>query len=321
MNIESYFIEYIDIYRKKNKMNVPEFCQGVCSIRNYSRYLSKELNLPFDIFIKMIHRLGWTIKDFVIYVENVETNSNIDLAYFIEFVRNFYYKEAEIYLENALKKTIPTYVRTKYFPVARMTFMYKTNQMSKEDYKIKCRDIIKLDELLFQSTITREDAESLILYMQHSEQIDQTRIFDFLSQYILDPDQYRVISNMHAITLTRISTGLMYKLMNQEIMSEFEIEQFKKILILSNKYYFTDSINGLVVEYISFYYAFYKKINHPDKSQLLWYLISLILTRDDSDMVLESLNLSNEEVTSYLDERNKPTSNYNSFMKWVSHHE
>lgn len=318
---ESLFIEYIDSYRKKSKINVPEFCHGICSIRNYSRYLSRELILPFDIFIKMIHRLGWTIKDFVIFVENTIANSNLDVAYFLEYVRVGYYQEAEALLKKSLEKPIPYYVESKYFPVAKETYLFKMNQIHKEQYKVRCREIIKLDSLLEQRVITREDSEALILYMQQADDFDKNRIFEYLYSLITHLDDYQLITNTYALTITKISGGLMYKLITQETLSKTEMEQYKQILNFSFDYYFRDAINGHIVEYIDYYFSYYKKINHPDKYQLLRYLVSLILVRQDSEILLKSLELTDDAFEYYV---NDILNNRNidlNVIEWVKNHE
>jgi hypothetical protein len=42
-------IKYIEKLRVENNIQIKDLCQGIVSVRNYSRYLSEEADLSFDI--------------------------------------------------------------------------------------------------------------------------------------------------------------------------------------------------------------------------------------------------------------------------------
>lgn len=47
-------IIYIEKIRKEQNLSLKDFCSNICSKRNYRRYLTNVLELPFKIFTKLL---------------------------------------------------------------------------------------------------------------------------------------------------------------------------------------------------------------------------------------------------------------------------
>lgn len=294
-------IEKIDYLRRQKKINVKDFCKGICSTRNYSRYLSYELSLPFDTFVLLVERLGYSIKDFVIIVENEIMEKNIQFVYFLEYVRNGLFNEAENVLSKVKLTDVPFNIKNIHFPIAYEIFKFKQNQTSYAQFYSNCLKILNLKKLFQSELLSKEEAEALVLFLPYAKDEDKEEIFLYLYNYLVDRSQ-KLLSATIEITLSRVAIGLLEYIFTTKDKSK--LNYAKNLVVIAQRFIIRDSLESFIVQILFFYSNIHMLNNELDLYNKVYkYMLALIFTRDERNLILNSINfdtLSPEEFYNTL---------------------
>lgn len=294
-------MESVDRHRRKQEVKVSEFCKGICSTRNYSRYLSSEVDVPFDVFVKMVERLGSNVRDFVVIIENEEIHSSIEFAYFNEYVRVGYYHEAEQLISKLDLKKIPFNIKNIHFPIAKEILDYKLNRLTSNQFNMNCKKILNYDKLLKSKLITKEEAESLILFLPHAAEAEQKEIFLFLYDFI-NENKDKLLSSTIEITLSRISNGLLAFLLSKDNLSTEDRLYAKNIIPIAFKLVNRDAIEGFLIEIFGFSLDVLNDGQNEEAYNRTYFsLLSLILTRDERILLLKELAPSEDMINKFIE--------------------
>lgn len=93
MNISTKYAYHLDELRRKSKIKVNDFCDGICSDRQYRRYISGVYEIPQKSIILFSEKLGLSPVDFFnsFYLHDTEEYRKVNSIYYE--IRNYKWKE------------------------------------------------------------------------------------------------------------------------------------------------------------------------------------------------------------------------------------
>ena len=92
--IKTNLISVIEKIRIQKNIKIKDLTNGIISSRNYSRYLSNEIELSFEMLIKLLERLDMPLFLFANYSKNLAIIENIEEMHFFDTVLSGDYQKA-----------------------------------------------------------------------------------------------------------------------------------------------------------------------------------------------------------------------------------
>jgi hypothetical protein len=207
-------IVYLDIVREERKVSIQGFVEGITSRRNYSRLLSGEAELSFEMLGKFLERLGMPLYDFGLFAYNKTYLDNINEIWFHDCIRAEKYQEAYTKYYPLIKdKDWKTIYAKKTIPTAIILMDFQLKRIHKSSAIHSILNILKLSTIVNSTFITADDVEALYLFLricndEEKEQIAEC-FFRFLVEKrnkILSAGLEFTILTMYLSTLTALTT-------------------------------------------------------------------------------------------------------------------
>lgn len=297
----------LDNIRLSKKITVQELCEGICSPRSYSRYLSGDTTITLDVLLMLIDRVRIPLNEFsVLYRRHMEESNSPD-AYFV-YNMIFGIKEnllIETYKELKVKH-ISDVSTMRSLPIALILYDYLFLNKSKEESRENAKNILNFEKLVQAKTITQDLVLELALYIYLAKVDELDPIFDYLWNFLKEPSSYQY----YFFQYDRVVIIICYTLLKIiELKKELNInnDALKNVFNYSIKYIALSkqTVNdAFLMEYL---YLILKKISVPNKYFLYNYVAIIlsnystgianyhkfVIAREDLDSYYEVLNDEN----------------------------
>ena len=239
-----HFLFYIEKLREDKKISITALTKGIISRRSYTRFLSSDSELSFEVLLKLIERLNLTVFDFGSYVYNQNMLHNMDEIMFTEVVKleqyDVAYKDFYPQIEH---KTWRSTFSVKALPCAEIKMNYHLDKIRPTEAYHKLKSILKIDEICSSRIIFREDVEALFISIDLLNDNDKHMIAKYLEKIlkgnikVLSPSVDGTTFLTHITLLKALTTvcninSLNHPLIKESIKKAIDYSSRSKIAIL-----------------------------------------------------------------------------------------
>jgi hypothetical protein len=287
-------IKYIEKLRVENNIQIKDLCQGIVSVRNYSRYLSEEADLSFDILAKMLDKFGLPIYEFGLYINNSIYVDNIEEIHFIEYIINEMYEEAYKEMYPKIKdKELKTDYAYKSIPIAIEKMLYKLNKKSASQAKSNMREILNMNKMTNSKVITTDDVNSIDMCLEILNEPDIRELIDYLRKVIITKE-VRLLTTSVEATQTKINSILLSMLCNNDNLSDNDHILIKQVFNLVLEYNVRARMDLGDIAIFKNIYSYMKRNNL--KNDLIIYHYALAVLSSGDDEYTKSLEIELDEA-------------------------
>lgn len=264
---------FLDSLRINKKISKQELCKDICSTRAYSRYLTGETEVSFDILLKLIERINLSLRDFsVLYLRHIEIENNEE-GLFIFNVLFGCKKEVLLdeYQEVSEKLKDKVVIYPHALPVAKLLVEYLYKNKTKEYCHDEAIKIVKYQSLIRDKIIIQESVIELSLFIYLANRKELKEIYDYFLDFIKNQNSYKTffthydrITTIICLSLLRImelnnevtltNTDLKY-IYNYGLDFLIRSRQSVNDAILLEKIYQISNILGMNDKYLIFNYV------------------------------------------------------------------
>lgn len=296
-------IQILDRLRDERNITITEFCDGVCSRSNYSRYLNHEQKIPYDVLEQLSTKLGLSIMHILRDYNETDTLKQ-DMNQLLTHIQN-----GDI---NQIKESLDTIdlnnVMDSYYYQFYTFALYKYQYLTKEiDYKMYYQKLQDMVEYFFnQDNPEPNSFEYIILHQLATLEVTYDDLSDktlmILKDNLLSSSIHTIHSenaNFHLPTYTLVAKHLAIKkdyesamnIVNQAI--KFSLK-FDASIILDSAYYLK-GILELIKEDIDNAIDYYKlclytALSKQDKTLFNFYKKIILKDLDGLDIDIDSIN-------------------------------
>ena len=272
-------MKYIDKLRHTDNLKVSELNEGVISIRNYSRYLKGEFELPFNVLVQYLEKLNMKLEDFLIYIYNDIKSDYIEHHEFINAVSTGQYDLAESIYQK-MDKQIRTEVSDILVPANCLKLQYETKQITKPLFIEKLDDLLKLNTLLKANVISREEQEAIYIYLDYCCEKDTDRIIEFLNRFYIGKT-LKIVSLEHSLTELNNPLRMIGVLLKKNHITKKDLSILESLfdLIIEQSIHF--NISKIYDELLEYFLVYYKLTKNVKKYEMtIFYYVSYMLSNN-----------------------------------------
>ncbi len=155
-------LQILDKIRDERHITILDFCDGICSRSNYSRYLNHEQKVPYDVLEKLSLKLGLSLMHVLRDYNNNNNNLKIQMNQLLVYVQNIDINQIKKVLDDIdLNDVLDSYYYQIY-RYASYTFQYLTKNI---DYHVYYQHLFEMIEYVFkQDTSEINSFEHIILH-------------------------------------------------------------------------------------------------------------------------------------------------------------
>ncbi len=274
-------MHYIDELRKKQKIRVNKFNEGIVATRTYSRYISGEFDIEIDVLIMYLKRLGYQLPDFLTYVYNNIRAKNIGHSNFVKLVNNNRNESASKYI-NSIDPKIKSEVSHMLLPISILKMEYYNNNLMKPAILDQMKKFIDIRKILDSKVISREELKSLIIYFEFCMDLDKKNIIGFFEKFV--DGEKEIISLEYQIDQMLIYHFLLGYYLSKETFSQKldnHIRELFNTLFSHLEHLNIEDIYPGIIEYLVSYFKLTKNEEMYKKS--VFYLVSHLLSCKNVD--------------------------------------
>lgn len=207
-------IRHLDGLRCRHNLTIRAFTEGIISERMYRRYVHGESEVPYPVFAKLVQRLGFTIPQYVNYVQKLMQLQFHHEHVLANLILEEKFEEAYAYYQAHDFRVLQSRIRYKYLPVLIHYMTYQVGLISKHEYRKHARSVLNLPKILSHKVLTREDVEALLIHMRMEDDKTVEELAFFLLLTLEDPER-EIISFELDVTRSHIYSGVASALLNK----------------------------------------------------------------------------------------------------------
>lgn len=135
-------IQILDKLRDERNITITEFCDGICSRSNYSRYLNHEQKIPYDVLEQLSTKLGLSIMH--ILRDYSDTNTlNQDMNQLLTHIQNSDTKQIKESLDTLDLNSVMDSYYHQFYTYALLKYQYLTKEIDYKVYYQKLQDMVE----------------------------------------------------------------------------------------------------------------------------------------------------------------------------------
>jgi transcriptional regulator with XRE-family HTH domain len=295
-------IQILDKLRDERNITITDFCEGICSRSNYSRYLNHEQKIPYDILEQLSTKLGLSI----MYILRDYTDTNRlkrDMNQLIVDLQNDDIKKIKKLLDTIDFNSVMDSYYYQIYTYALYKYQYLIKEINYQSFYQKLNDIVEY--IYNQDNPEPNSFEYIILHQLATLEVT----YDDLSSKtlmilndILQNNIGNVIhsenANFHLPTFIVVAKHLAIKkdydsamnIVDQAVKLSLE---FNASIILDSAYYLKgilELINANVEKAIKYYkQCLYTALSKQDKSLFDFYKKVVVKDLDGLDININSI--------------------------------
>lgn len=302
MAVERDVIDFIEMIREFKKMSIKDLCNNVVSERTYTRYLSKQSQVPLDVFDAILKKLSVPLFQFGIFVQNTIITENMEEALFADMISNEAYDKAydAYYTKLRNKKKLLTRFGKKTIPIAMKLLEGHRKIISRAEMESQIRSLIALDALAQRKIIYFEEIESLLLFLKIASQEEIARVISFLKPFLFkQEDGYRIFTgNVEAAQMTLYQT-LLIALTKLEDIDDLVHEDIKAVTNHFLDFHIRSKQEVFDVIIFEILFKYLKKHNIKNDLMVFHYIAS-VLSQPEKSVDLRTLTFDADDVSIFL---------------------
>jgi hypothetical protein len=207
-------IHQLDGLRTKERMTIKHLTDGIISERMYRRYMHDESDLPYPVFAQLVKRLGYTVPEFVTYVQQKLQLQHHREHVLANLILEEKFDEAYDYYQANNFAFLQSRIRYKFLPVLIHYMSYQVGLITKHEYRKHARAVLNIPEILSHRVLTREDVEALLIHMRMEDDETVERLAFFLLLTLEDPER-DILTFEPEVTRSHIYSGVASALLNK----------------------------------------------------------------------------------------------------------
>jgi uncharacterized membrane protein (GlpM family) len=154
-------LQILDKIRDERHMTITDFCEGICSRSNYSRYLNHEQKVPYDILEKLSLKLGLSLMHVLRDYNN--NNLKIQMNHLLVYVQNKDIDPIKKVLDVIDLNDVMDSYYYQIYQYALYTYQYLIKNI---DYHVYYQHLFEMIEYVFkQDTSEINGFEHIILHI------------------------------------------------------------------------------------------------------------------------------------------------------------
>jgi len=297
-------IDFIEQLRTERKISIGDFTEGVVSKRNYSRYLSKEADIPFEVLDGFLTKLDMPLFEFGNYALNDTIYKNTEEYYFYDAIlsENYEYAYKELY-PKIKGKVCKTIYASKTIPMGIELMLYKMNKITKYEALDAMKKSLQLNTILNSNMIFANDITALQVFL---------RVCDGKTTELIADHLYKVIfmKKYHILTNTVEATNIILYLITIKALTTIEStkknkKRLKEVLDVFLEYHKRAKTSQYDIMVFENLYDYIKKNGIQNDLLVFHYYLSL-LSSIDSISTKDGVKIKDikdiDIVMSYLDD-------------------
>lgn len=272
-----FVMSQIEKFRNTKKLTIEELTKDIVSRRNYSRYLSGEIKVSFEVLSLLLNKLEISFSDFSYFIVNTIITENIEESEFLYLIVEKQFDEAfDKYYERFKKYEFKTYFSNKTMPCSVIYLEYVKGLISKSDAYYKMNKIIMIEELLNKYIYMDDDIESLYIYSKLCNLQELNLIKDYLIDIVFNNKHksFAVTPERQMLLIYLILLEIfVYKLpLNEE--NRLRLDQ---IISKALEYYRRAKIELFDLLIFEILYDYQIKTNQNNERIIFYYISNLII--------------------------------------------
>jgi antitoxin component HigA of HigAB toxin-antitoxin module len=258
-------IQILDKLRDERNITIKDFCDGLCSRSNYSRYLNHEQKIPYDILEQLSTKLGLSIMHILRDYNDINPLKQ-DMNQLIMELQNDNIQQIKKLLDTIDFNSVMDSYYYQMYTYALYKYQYLTRETNYQDYYQKLHDIV---EYIFNHDKPEPNSvDYIILHQLATLEVTYDDLPDKTLMILKDTLQNKTIhtihsenANFHLPTFMVVAKHLAIKkdydsamnIVDQAIKYSLEYDAF---IILDSAYYLKgilELINKHVDQAIKYY--------------------------------------------------------------------
>lgn len=298
MNATQESIKYLDLIRRDRKMSIQALTEGIVSRRSYSRFLSNESELTFEVLSRLLERLQIPLFEFAMYVHNQHFYEHLDSILFYDLVRSENHQEAyDKYYEKLIKA--PQELRYhKSASVALKIVEMKLNKTPKAEAMYTIRKMIDIDRIFKSKLVHVDDIESLYLFVKECKDVEKEAIADYFVRFI-EQNNLKVISPTIEFTTMMVYLIVIRALTTQENVTPKILSQMRLVAKAAIEYHRRAKIAVYDYWLFELLMAFSKRLNRPNPILTFHYITSLMTSQDSQPLRHVQIELTEADLSAF----------------------
>ncbi len=126
--------DVLDMLREQHNISIEEFCDGICSVRTYSRYINKGNPMPFSNLVMFVEKLKIPFTSFAVFAMNNVLQMNSDELYLSYYLSLKMYAEAKPLYEKLKGKEFKTIYKDCIIDAYILRMKYEEGDLTKRNY-------------------------------------------------------------------------------------------------------------------------------------------------------------------------------------------
>ena len=239
-------LQILDKIRDERRMTITNFCEGICSRSNYSRYLNHEQKVPYDVLEQLCTKLGLSIMHILRDYSNSNT-LNQEMNQLLMYVQNGEIKQIKESLDTIDLNCVMDSYYYQIYSYALYKYQYLTKEINYQRYYQKLQDM--LEYIFNKDTYEPNSFEYIILHQLATLEVTYDDLSDktiMILKSILQNNSSNTIhlenANFHLPSYTLVAKHLAINkdyqsamnIVNQAIKLSLEFDAF---IILDSAYY------------------------------------------------------------------------------------
>lgn len=186
MNVFTQYIYHIDELRRESKIKVIDFCSGICSDRQYRRYLSGEQIVTQGNLIMFCEKIGLSPNDFYssFYRKDAQENSKVTKIY--NAIEAFNYSEVDILIKKLRNHKFLNKQSNKFYNFCLIKYNLLTNKITKVVAYDQYSDLVNYPSCLDKNTFDFVDIISIHRIAHLEYESGKDKALQFLYRILFD---------------------------------------------------------------------------------------------------------------------------------------
>jgi antitoxin component HigA of HigAB toxin-antitoxin module len=295
-------IQILDKLRDERNITITDFCDGVCSRSNYSRYLNHEQKIPYDVLEQLSTKLGLSIMHILRDYSNSNTLKQ-DMNQLLTHIQNSDINKIKESLDTIDLNNVMDSYYYQFYTYALFKYQYLTKEINYQTYYQKLQDMVEY--IFTQDNPEPSSFEYIILHELATLEITyddlSNKTLMILKDILLSNSVHTIHSenaNFHLPTFMVVAKHLAIKkdyvssmyIVNQAITLSLE---FDASIILDSAYYLK-GILELIQEDIDnaidhYKLCLYTALSKQDKSLFDFYKKIILKDLDGIDANIDDI--------------------------------
>ncbi|MGD9910686.1 MAG: hypothetical protein AB7U79_08825 [Candidatus Izemoplasmatales bacterium] len=293
-------VYFLDMARSERNISIQDFVEGITSRRNYSRFLSDEAELSFEMLGDFLTKLGIPLFEFGLYIYNKNFYNHINEIWFQEFIKVEKYDIAYNQYYPLIKdKSLGSVYAKKTIPIGVLLMKLHLNQIHKANAVHQIINILNLDSITNSSFLSADDLEAIFLYLRVANDSAKKQIADYLFKFIFDK-KITILTTTVEITTILIYLSALKALTTKEKADQWDYLLIKKVFIEALKYHIKSKTLLYDILIFETMYLYYKKNQIENKYIKYYYIASIASSYENTYTEGKLIEIDQEDIDAYL---------------------